>query len=120
MQAGRLHTAMQRGIATAAARVRLRKRLGQHLLNDAGVAKRIAAAADIQPHERVFEVGPGSGNLTVHLLERAAKVCAVELDAVLHDVLLARAEALCVRRARTSPHWDPTRILVPGPAQGRV
>ncbi|CAE7246262.1 DIM1 [Symbiodinium sp. KB8] len=100
-------------MATAAARVRLRKRLGQHLLNDAGVAKRIAAAADIQPHERVFEVGPGSGNLTVHLLERAAKVCAVELDAVLHDVLLARAEALGASDKLEVVHGDVLKLPFP-------
>lgn len=81
-------------LVSNATRVRLRKRLGQHLLNDASVARRMVEAAELQGHERVFEIGPGSGNLTVHLLERAAKVFAVELDAVLHDVLMERAAKL--------------------------
>ena len=78
------------------ARVRLRKRLGQHLLNDPSVARRIVRAADLQPEDAVFEVGPGSGNLTVHLLEKVAKVYAVELDAVLYDILKQRTERLLV------------------------
>lgn len=82
----------QRALSTA--RVRLRKRLGQHLLNDPSVARRIVQAADLQPQDAVFEVGPGSGNLTVHLLEKVAKVYAVELDAVLFDILKQRTERL--------------------------
>lgn len=45
----------------------------------------------------MFEIGPGTGNMTVHLLNSPAKVVyAVELDFKLHAVLLARVEKLCV------------------------
>ncbi|KAI4233190.1 MAG: hypothetical protein LQ352_008273, partial [Teloschistes flavicans] len=44
--------------------------LGQHVLKNPGVAQAII----------VLEVGPGSGNLTVKILEKAKKVIAVELD----------------------------------------
>jgi len=87
-------TSFCRHRALSTARVRLRKRLGQHLLNDPSVARRIVQAADLQPEDAVFEVGPGSGNLTVHLLEKVAKVYAVELDAVLFDILKQRTERL--------------------------
>jgi len=42
--------------------------------------KYIAEAAGIRPGDHVLEIGPGTGNLTVHLLERAGAVTAVELD----------------------------------------
>jgi 16S rRNA (adenine1518-N6/adenine1519-N6)-dimethyltransferase len=60
---------------------RARKRFGQHWLIDAQVLDRIVAAAEIQPGERVLEVGPGRGALTERLLASAASaIVAVELD----------------------------------------
>ena len=58
-----------------------RKRFGQHWLTDASILDRIIAAADLQPHDRVLEVGPGKGALTARLLtSQVAAVHAVELD----------------------------------------
>lgn len=58
-----------------------RKRFGQHWLTDAAVLERIVAAAELQPGERVLEVGPGRGALTERLLATAlAELHAVELD----------------------------------------
>lgn len=77
------------------ARVVLRKRLGQHLLTNPDVVANIVAHAGIAPGERVFEIGPGTGNLTAHLLASpAAVVFAVELDERLFAVLGARARGL--------------------------
>jgi 16S rRNA (adenine1518-N6/adenine1519-N6)-dimethyltransferase len=60
---------------------RPRKRFGQHWLIEPGVLDRIVAAAQLQPGERVLEVGPGRGALTERLLASpAAAVVAVELD----------------------------------------
>ncbi len=60
---------------------RARKRFGQHWLDDPRVLERIVAAAEIQPGERVLEIGPGRGSLTELLLRTAAAaVRAVELD----------------------------------------
>ena len=58
----------------------LRKRFGQHLLKNADVVKNIVALAAVQPHETVFEIGPGTGNMTVHLVKDARMLYAVELD----------------------------------------
>ena len=62
--------------------VRAKKHLGQHFLRDLEVARRIALS--IQKHQGccdVLEVGPGTGALTVPLLERGdLRVKAVELD----------------------------------------
>ena len=58
-----------------------RKRFGQHWLKDQTVLDRIVAAADLQSSDRVLEVGPGRGALTVRLLTSpAAAIHAVELD----------------------------------------
>ena len=80
--------------ALRSARVELRKRFGQHLLKNADVVKNIVARAALQPHETVFEIGPGTGNLTVHLLAQALAVYAVELDPRLFEVLKSRVAQL--------------------------
>lgn len=57
-----------------------RKALGQHFLVSRGVLTRILDAADIAPGDLVVEVGPGLGVLTRGLVDREARVTAVELD----------------------------------------
>jgi phospholipid N-methyltransferase len=54
--------------------------LGQHILKNPGVAEAIVAKANLKPTDVVLEIGPGTGNLTVKILEKAKKVIAVELD----------------------------------------
>jgi 16S rRNA (adenine1518-N6/adenine1519-N6)-dimethyltransferase len=58
-----------------------KKSLGQHFLNDAGIARRIAEAGKVVPGDMVLEIGPGTGNLTAPLLSLGATVIAVEADA---------------------------------------
>ncbi len=52
--------------------------------------ERIAAAVCPDPDSTVIEIGPGRGALTGHLLPRAGRVVAVEVDRELADVLRAR------------------------------
>jgi 16S rRNA (adenine1518-N6/adenine1519-N6)-dimethyltransferase len=63
------------------------RRFGQHFLTRKSILERIAAAAcpEIQPEDNapVIEIGPGRGALTEALIERAAKVTAIEVDPVL-------------------------------------
>ncbi|CAD6504018.1 BgTH12-05756 [Blumeria graminis f. sp. triticale] len=54
--------------------------VGQHILKNPGVAEAIVAKAFLKPSDTVLEVGPGTGNLTVRILQQAQKVIAVELD----------------------------------------
>jgi 16S rRNA (adenine1518-N6/adenine1519-N6)-dimethyltransferase len=69
-----------------AARLRVRgiyadRRLGQHFLFDPSILRRIASAAGPLAGERVLEVGPGPGGLTLALLEAGAgHLVAVERD----------------------------------------
>jgi 16S rRNA (adenine1518-N6/adenine1519-N6)-dimethyltransferase len=62
------------------------RRFGQHFLTRKSILDRIAAAACPEGREAgtlVIEIGPGRGALTEALLERAAKVSAIEVDPVL-------------------------------------
>ncbi|KAK9240481.1 S-adenosyl-L-methionine-dependent methyltransferase [Lipomyces kononenkoae] len=54
--------------------------LGQHMLKNPLVAQGIVDKAEIKAADVVLEVGPGTGNLTVKILEKARKVIAVEMD----------------------------------------
>lgn len=69
-----------------------RHALGQNFLHDASKLLKIIELADIEPDERVLEVGPGTGVLTALLLHAGARVLAVELDAALEPVLLDRLQ----------------------------
>ena len=59
---------------------RARKRFGQHWLRSEKALDRITAAADLQPSDRVLEIGPGRGALTQRLLPLGGRVLAIELD----------------------------------------
>ncbi len=65
-----------------------RPKLGQHFLIDQRVLERIAEAA-VSQGDTVFEIGPGRGALTTHLIRRAERVVAVELDRALVTALPA-------------------------------
>lgn len=57
-----------------------KKHLGQHFLVDTEALSDIVEAAQLEPGERVLEIGPGSGFLTRFLIESGANIVAVELD----------------------------------------
>ncbi|MBS1674155.1 MAG: 16S rRNA (adenine(1518)-N(6)/adenine(1519)-N(6))-dimethyltransferase RsmA [Actinobacteria bacterium] len=56
------------------------KKLGQNFVVDANTVRKIVQAARVQPSERVVEIGPGLGSLTLAILETGASVTAVEID----------------------------------------
>ncbi len=60
--------------------IQLTKSLGQNFLHDGNQLRRIVAAAELQPTDRVLEIGPGLGPLTELLLEGAGEVLAIEKD----------------------------------------
>ena len=71
------------------------KKLGQNFLHDPNTIRRIVAAAELDPTDRVLEVGPGLGSLTLGLVEAVGEVTAVEIDsrlaAQLPDTVAERA-----------------------------
>jgi 16S rRNA (adenine1518-N6/adenine1519-N6)-dimethyltransferase len=56
------------------------KKLGQNFVVDANTVRKIVQAAHVQAGERVVEIGPGLGSLTLAVLETGASVTAVEID----------------------------------------
>lgn len=57
-----------------------RKRFGQHFLTDTGLVEAIVDAVDPQPGQALVEIGPGLGALTRPVLQRCARLTAIELD----------------------------------------
>ena len=57
-----------------------KKSLGQNFLADGAALRKIIAAAEIAPDDRVLEIGPGLGSLTTLLAASASRVVAVEID----------------------------------------
>ncbi|MGO1317031.1 MAG: 16S rRNA (adenine(1518)-N(6)/adenine(1519)-N(6))-dimethyltransferase RsmA [Cellulomonadaceae bacterium] len=79
--------------------IRPTKALGQNFVVDAGTVRRIVRAAGVVPGERVVEVGPGLGSLTLGLLDAGASVVAVEVDPVLAAELPATMARLAPAQA---------------------
>jgi 16S rRNA (adenine1518-N6/adenine1519-N6)-dimethyltransferase len=67
--------------------IRPSKRFGQHFLHDRNIIAKIISAFDPRQDETVVEIGPGTGALTATLVERAAKVIAIEFDRKLIEPL---------------------------------
>ena len=67
--------------------IRPKRSLGQNFVVEPNTVRRIAELAGVGLGDRVVEVGPGLGALTLALLETGAEVTAVEIDNVLVDVL---------------------------------
>ena len=63
------------------------KQRGQVVVRAPNTVRRIVRASGVGPDDVVLEVGPGLGSLTLALLERGARVVAVEVDPVLAAAL---------------------------------
>lgn len=80
------------------------KKQGQHLLKNPIIISSIVEKAEIKSTDTVLEIGPGTGNLTLCLLEIAKKVIAVEVD--------PRMVAELQKRISSSEHKSKLQILV--------
>ncbi|MCU1529618.1 MAG: rRNA methyltransferase [Frondihabitans sp.] len=63
------------------------KKLGQNFVHDANTVRRIVASSKVAQGMVVVEIGPGLGSLTLGLVEKGAKVVAVEIDKRLAEQL---------------------------------
>lgn len=57
-----------------------RKRFGQHFLRDQKIIQRIVSAISPEPEQRLIEIGPGLGALTVPVLRKTGSLEAIEVD----------------------------------------
>jgi 16S rRNA (adenine1518-N6/adenine1519-N6)-dimethyltransferase len=71
--------------------------LGQNFVADPNTVRRIARLAGVGPGDRVAEVGPGLGSLTLALAETGASVTAIEADRRLMGVLETVTAGMDVR-----------------------
>jgi 18S rRNA (adenine1779-N6/adenine1780-N6)-dimethyltransferase len=58
----------------------MNKTFGQHLLKNPMITQGIVQKAELNSTDTVLEIGPGTGNLTMLLLEKVKKVIVVEVD----------------------------------------
>ena len=61
-------------------KVKAKKHLGQHFLNDENIAKKIADALTLEGYDKVIEIGPGMGVLTKYMLEKPIETWVIEID----------------------------------------
>ncbi|KAJ1408835.1 S-adenosyl-L-methionine-dependent methyltransferase [Sesbania bispinosa] len=66
------------------------KSRGQHILMNPRILDAIVRKSAINPTDTVLEIGPGTGNLTLKLLEAAHQVVAIEIDHRMVHVLEKR------------------------------
>ncbi|NER12915.1 16S rRNA (adenine(1518)-N(6)/adenine(1519)-N(6))-dimethyltransferase RsmA [Leptobacterium flavescens] len=70
-------------------KVRAKKHLGQHFLNDENIAEKIADSLSLEGYKTVLEIGPGMGVLTKYLLKKPFTTYVVEIDTESVDYLRA-------------------------------
>ncbi|KAI0691821.1 S-adenosyl-L-methionine-dependent methyltransferase [Cytidiella melzeri] len=80
------------------------ERFGQHILKNPQTADTIVDKANLRPTDKVLEVGPGTGNLTVRILEKAKHVTAVEMD--------PRMAAELTKRVQGKPEQRKLEIMI--------
>ncbi|MDI9311770.1 MAG: 16S rRNA (adenine(1518)-N(6)/adenine(1519)-N(6))-dimethyltransferase RsmA [Limnohabitans sp.] len=61
-------------------KVKAKKHLGQHFLNDENIASKIADALTLEGYNKVLEIGPGMGVLTKYLLDKPIDTYVIEID----------------------------------------
>lgn len=62
-----------------------KKDFGQHILKNPLIVQGMVDKSGLLPTDTVLEIGPGTGNLTIKLLERVKTVISCEID-VRYDI----------------------------------
>eukprot|EP00826_Nyctotherus_ovalis_P036131 TRINITY_DN3185_c0_g1_i3.p1 TRINITY_DN3185_c0_g1~~TRINITY_DN3185_c0_g1_i3.p1 ORF type:complete len:325 (+),score=104.30 TRINITY_DN3185_c0_g1_i3:137-1111(+) len=79
------------------------KAYGQHILKNPVILNSIVDKAGIKSTDVVLEIGPGTGNLTMLMLEKAKNVVAVEID--------PRMIGELTKRVHSSPHKHKFQLI---------
>jgi len=80
--------------------IRPSKGLGQNFLIGKSTLKKILEAANLQPGDKVLEIGPGLGVLTREIAKRVKEVMAVEKDEKMCEILKELLEGWNVRNVK--------------------
>ena len=78
--AGGVAKRAKKGAEKAYQGIQFLKSYGQHILKNPMIVNAIVEKGGVKSTDVVLEIGPGTGNLTMRLLETAKKVIAVEFD----------------------------------------
>ncbi|XP_071851515.1 dimethyladenosine transferase-like [Apostichopus japonicus] len=78
--------------------------IGQHILKNPLIVDAMVDKASIRNTETVLEVGPGTGNMTVKLLDKAKRVVACEVD--------PRLVAELQKRVQGTPYHNKLHVVV--------
>ena len=81
----------------------MQKSKGQHLLKNPMILSEIINKSGIKSTDTVLEIGAGTGNLTMLLLDAAKKVIAIELD--------PRMVAQLIKRVGVSPYQNKLQLI---------
>eukprot|EP00116_Pleurobrachia_bachei_P001306 sb/3461568/ len=99
-----LHAKKEKATAAVRQSITFNKDFGQHILRNPMVVQSIVDKAAIKSSDVVMEIGPGTGNLTAKLLEKAKKVIAFEID--------PRMVAELRKRFMGTPYFSKLEIVV--------
>nr|XP_023027247.1 probable dimethyladenosine transferase [Leptinotarsa decemlineata] len=80
------------------------KNFGQHILKNPMIITSMLEKSGLRPTDVVLEIGPGTGNMTIRLLEQVKKVVACEID--------VRLVAELQKRVQGTPAQQKLQILV--------
>lgn len=87
--------------------------LGQHFLKNPAVVTSIVEKASIRSTDVVLEIGPGTGNVTMPLLERSKKTIAIEYDSRMVREVCKRVENTNVEHKLQVLQGDAMKISWP-------
>ena len=87
--------------------------LGQHFLKNPAVVTAIVAKAAIKSTDVVLEIGPGTGNVTVPLLEQSKKTIALEYDSRMVREVLKRTQGTPLEKKLTVIQGDALKLAWP-------
>tara|TARA_Y100000590_G_scaffold147515_1_gene169365 strand:- start:1279 stop:2070 length:792 start_codon:yes stop_codon:yes gene_type:complete len=74
-------------------KIKAKKSLGQNFLIDQNIIKKIVSTTKINSNDSIFEIGPGTGNLSIHLInKKPKKFFAIEKDTNLVSLLNKKFE----------------------------
>lgn len=93
--------------------IEFHKSKGQHILKNPLVVQSIVDKSGLKSTDVVLEIGPGTGNLTMKLLERVKKVVAVELDPRMVLELQRRVQGTPYASRLTVIHGDVMKVDLP-------